>query len=211
MSLFNLSPLRDVPRSLPQLSPSKPQFTLPPLDEHAPGVERLLGSLRENLMIAAAQEIPFEPTPKEEVKDEEGDTEEDIHDDDTSVAAEEEDAKEEDTKPATEQELWAQAALAGPSRVEVCYADVAEQLTLPASDMDAICLGDTIPFRETAILRPADYALGAASEPSETPDTRVEPSHYVVQAARTHASRDTGNGHERLAEVEPARGAVRLC
>lgn len=122
MSLFNLSPLKERPPSLPQLSPSKAQFTLPPLDERAPGVERLLGSLREGLLIAAAHEVPFDSRPKETSKGEEAVHAAPVLDDHPSEDDDEEGSKQEakeQARPATEQDLWAQAALAGPSRLEV--------------------------------------------------------------------------------------------
>lgn len=122
MSLFNLSPLKETPPSLPQLSPSKAQFTLPPLDEHAPGVERLLGSLREGLLIAAAHEVPLDSRPKDTPKEDEATHSLPLLDDGVSGDGLEEGPNEEakeEAKPATEQELWAQAALAGPSRLEV--------------------------------------------------------------------------------------------
>lgn len=123
MSLFSLSPLKGAAPSLPQLSPSKAQFTLPPLDEQAPGVERLLGSLREGLLIASAHEAPFESVPRGNVNDGEGaSTLSPTGDDGAPDVVDEEGLEGQgvvEGKPAAEQELWAQAALAGPSRVEV--------------------------------------------------------------------------------------------
>lgn len=214
MSLFTLPPLEEAAPSLPQLSPSKAQFTLPPLDEHAPGVERLLGSLRDGLLIAAAHEVPFNSPRREAVKGDEGKRVETPGlDDGDTVVADEGGAKaeeEEEGKPAAEHDLWAQAALAGPSRVEVSYLCFARELTIAASDMDAVCLGNTVPLRETAVLRPAHHALRSAAEPSSPPDTSVEPAHHVIPAPGAHAPRDTGYSHERLAKMEPAGRKIRI-
>lgn len=214
MSLFTLPPLEETAPSLPQLSPSKAQFTLPQLDEHAPGVERLLGSLRDGLLIAAAHEVPFNSPRREAVKGDEGKRVETPGlDGGDTVVPDEEGAKEEEEeegKPAAEHNIWAQAALAGPSRVEVSYMYLPRELTIAASDMDAVFLGNTVPLRETTVLRPAHHAVRSAAKSSSPPDTRVESTHHVIPAPGAHASRDTRYSHERFAEVEPAGGEIRI-
>lgn len=107
---------------LSQLSPSKAQFALPPLDEHSPGVERLLGSLKEGLLISSARGAPIDTPSKKRHNAEEDML--DLHqanEEDATVVPEEKDdhSKETGPIPAAEQSIWTQAALAGPSRVEV--------------------------------------------------------------------------------------------
>lgn len=122
MSLFNLSPLKAEVPTLPQLSPSKAQFTLPPLDEHAPGVERLLGSLRDGLLIASARENTFDSPRKDTSRSADGTQDGGLGlDEGASESSGEEGPNDEEgiVQPATEQDIWSQAALAGPSRIEV--------------------------------------------------------------------------------------------
>lgn len=95
--MFSLPPLAAEPQTLPSLSTINPRFSLPQLDEDAPGVERLLGTLgRQSLPtwgISEEVEIAKPPPSPQPEKVEDGPKDKVAEDD-----------------------IWMQASLAGPSK-----------------------------------------------------------------------------------------------